>query len=152
MNPDEFPHTSTGRLAFDPSLGTRHYNPWWALMLCDEGIIDYYAWLLRRRGVVVNKGSHWGAHVCFVRGEEPADKTAWGVDPGPVEFRYSNVVRWDNGYHAWLDVWCPTLTEIRNRLGLKAKARTYYHLTIGRLALPRENRTAGYEFDDTLIL
>src|SRR5262245_13087442 len=65
MNPDNFPHTSTGRLAFDPSRGTRYFNPWWALMLCDEGIIDYYAWLLRRRGVVVTKGSHWGAHVCF---------------------------------------------------------------------------------------
>jgi hypothetical protein len=152
MDPADFPYVSTGTLLFDPAPGTKRFEPWWALLLCDQQIIDYYAWLLLRRGIAIHKGSAWGAHVCFVRGEEPADKSVWGVDPGPVTFHYSNVVRWDNGYHAWLNVWCPALTEIRNKLGLKARARTYYHLTLGRLVFERANASSGYDFDDTLIL
>jgi hypothetical protein len=147
-----FPHSSTGTVRYDPGLGTSAFEPWWALLVCDEGIVDYHAWLLRRRGVEIEKGSRWGAHVCFVRGERPGDAVAWGLDPGPVTFHYSPEVEWTNGCHAWVTVWCPQLTELRQRLGLRVKPRTYYHLTLGRLLVPQEKRAVSYDHDDVLIL
>jgi hypothetical protein len=147
-----FCHTSTGTALYDPGQGTKHFEPWWALLLCDEGILEYHAWLMRRQGVEVEVGSRWGAHICFVRGEQPADLRAWGVDPGPITFQYTPVVDWTNGYHAWLWVWSPQLTDLRQRLGLPVKPRTFYHLTIGRLVVPRETRTVSYDYDDVLVL
>ena len=133
MDADYYRHVSTGRVLYDPGLDTRHFDPWFALLECDEGIIDYHAWHLRRWGVGVQRGSRWGAHVTWVRGEEPPVREAWGDSAGEeVTFHYAHVVRWDNGFHAWLDVWCPRLGEIREKLGLPHKTR--YHLTLGRLA------------------
>lgn len=152
MDPSSFCHTSTGRVLYDPGHATAQFEPWWALLMCDEEIIDYYTWLLRRAGIEVQPWSRWGVHVCFVRGETPTDVTAWGTDPGPITFQYSPVVQWTNGYHAWLTVWSPQLTELRRRLGLPTKPRTFYHLTIGRLTVPRENQTVSYDHDDVLIL
>jgi hypothetical protein len=152
MDLHTFPHSSTGTVLYDPGLGTRAFEPWWALLLCDDGIVDYYAWLLRRRGLDIETGSRWGTHVCFVRGEQPADTALWGIDPGPITFHYSSEVEWTNGYHAWLTVCSPQLTELRQRLGLRVKPRTLYHLTLGRLLVPQENRTVSYDYDDVLIL
>lgn len=152
MDEQGFPHSSTGLIQFDPGVGTRHFDPWWALLLCDKSIIDYYAWLLLRQGIDLHTGSHWGPHICWVRGEEPADKKVWGLDPGPLTFHYSGVIRWDNGRHAWLDVWCPELTDLRRRLGLRTRDKTLYHLTLGRLVVPRENVKQEYDSEDELIL
>lgn len=139
MSSDYFVHESTGVLQFDPGKGTRHFEPWWALLICDPGIVDYYSWLLQRRGVALHKGSTWGPHVTVVRGNEPPDRSAWGVDPGPVHFRYTNVVRWDNGRHAWLDVYSPDLAAVRARLGFDTPQKVSFHLTLGRLAFPAAN-------------
>jgi hypothetical protein len=129
-------HASTGRITYDPGKGTRHFDPWYALLECDEGIVDYLSWHLRRRGIALQKGSRWGAHVTFVRGEQPPRPELWGEAAGEeVAFTYSHVVRWDNGFHAWVDVWCPRLTEVRSRLGLTGKTGAKYHLTLGRLAV-----------------
>jgi hypothetical protein len=152
MDSTYFCHSSIGTLLYDPGVGTRHFEPWWALMLCDESIIDYYAWLLLRRGIDLERGSRWGAHVCFVRGEEPADPSHWGANPGQVTFWYANEVRWDNGRHVWLDVWCPTLADIRDRLGLRVKQKTLFHLTLGRLTKERPSDNKGYDYGDYLIL
>jgi hypothetical protein len=74
-----FCHASTGTVLYDPGQGTKHFEPWWALLACDQGIVDYYAWVVRRQGGELEAGSCWGAHVCFVRGEQPADVGAWGT-------------------------------------------------------------------------
>jgi hypothetical protein len=141
--PDYFRHESVGRVQYDPGLGTRTFEPWWALLLCDEGIVDYYAWLLQRHGIALMKGSSYGAHVCFVRGAEPPDKSAWGFDPGPVAFRYTNVIRWDNGRHAWLDVYSPALAELRARLGFHTPDKMSFHLTLGRLTFTTASTTSA---------
>ncbi|MBY0461122.1 MAG: hypothetical protein K2V38_27690 [Gemmataceae bacterium] len=137
MDPVYFPHESVGRVQFDPGLNTRAFEPWWVLLTCDPGIVDYYAWLLRRHGVAIHKGSAFGPHVSVVKGEEPPEKGAWGVDPGPLAFRYSNVVRWDNGRHAWLDVWSPDLADLRARLGFGGPPKMSFHLTLGRMVFPK---------------
>lgn len=123
--------TGTGYLVFDPLRGTKHFEPWWALLACDDQIPRYYAWFLARQGKPVWVTGLWGTHVSVVKHEEPPDKAAWGVG-GEVEFRYTPQVRWDNGKHAWLDVYSPALSQVRTSLGLPAKE--WFHLTIGRLA------------------
>ena len=145
MDADYYCHTSTGRILYDPGKGTRHFDEWYAIVECDRGIIEYLSWHLLRWGIAVHKGSRWGAHVTFVRGEQPPCPEFWGEAAGEeVAFHYSHVVRWDNGFHAWVDVWCPRLTELRSRLGLVAKTTAKYHLALGRLALPRENRKTDH--------
>jgi hypothetical protein len=117
------------------SFGTLDYeiegDQYWGFLLCDKGIMDYYAWLARRNGITLNKGSSRGAHVTFVRDEKPTDN--WGKHQGEVEFNYAFALRSDNGYHVWLDVWCPRLHEIRTDMGLVQKSKMSFHLTIGRL-------------------
>jgi hypothetical protein len=139
MSESYFRYESTGRVQFDPGLGTRLWEPWWGILLCDGGIVDYYAWMLQRYGIAIHKGSTLGPHITFVRGLEPPDKSLWGVDPGPVAFRYTNVIRWDNGRHAWLDVWSPPLAEIRSRLGFQTPEKVSFHFTLGRLVFPQDN-------------
>ena len=131
---DYYCHDSIGIVIWDTGPVKKHYLPWWVRLTCDQAIVDYYAWLSRKYGKPLQKGSTWGAHVSFVRGEEPACKEHWGVSPDPINFKYSGLVRYDNDFHAWLDVWCPKLHIIRAGLGLPPKTKQSFHLTLGRLA------------------
>src|SRR4051812_19442165 len=90
----DFPPTATGEFHFDPGFGTKHYDPWGALLVTDEEIIRYYAWFLKRRGKPVWLSRLWGPHVSVVKHEEPPCKTLWGTAFPPVEFRYSDLIRW----------------------------------------------------------
>jgi hypothetical protein len=145
MDAGYYCHASTGTVLYDPGKGTRHFEPWFALLECDDGIVAYLSWHLLRWGIDLDRGSRWGAHVTFVRGEQPANEAVWGLAAGEeVTFHYSNVIHWTNGRHAWVDVWCPRLTELRAALGLVAKASAKYHLALGLLAQPRENRKTDY--------
>lgn len=127
-----FEHRATGRLHFDPLVNTKHFDPWWALLICDEGIVSFYAWLLKRYGVPTEQNKLWGPHISVIKSQEPQDKTNWGKGEGSdVEFWYTTKIRWDNEKHAWLDVFSPQMSRIREELGLAPKC--YYHLTIGRL-------------------
>jgi hypothetical protein len=136
MTASDFPFESTGTVQYDPGVGTRQFEPWWALLLCDQGIVDYYSYLLKRYGIALLKGSAYGPHVCFVRGQVPPNVSEWGYPPGPVSFRYTNLIRWDNGRHAWLDVYSPQLAELRSRLGFETPDKVVFHLTLGRLQFP----------------
>lgn len=127
-----FIHKTTGRLRYDPRSGTKHDEPWWALLDCDDGIAKFYAWLLKQYGVVADTFNLWGTHVSVVKGQEPEFKGRWGEAAGrDVEFWYTNQIRWDNGKHAWLDVFSPEMSAIREAMGLPPKC--FFHLTIGRL-------------------
>jgi hypothetical protein len=126
-----FPHKSVGTLRVDMHKGTKHFEPWWALVTCDEGIIAYYNWFLKKRGEEVMFNKLWGPHISAIKGYEPQNRELWdSFDGRPIEFWYSNVVRTDNDKHAWLDVFCPDLAEIRRQLGCLDKI--FFHLTIGR--------------------
>ena len=137
-------HTSTGWVHFDPGKGTKHFDAWWALLICDEEILKYYAWLALKYGVVIQTGSRWRSHVSFIKGQKPQRMPFWGRrECQKVEFRYSNVIRWDNGKHAWLDVYSPELNEIRKELGIPPKDT--YHLTIGRLDVEKDPMDHKYD-------
>lgn len=131
MDTSYYRHTSTGTVWYDPGKGERFFEPWWALLRCDEGIIDFYSWLLLKHGVEIERGSRWGSHISFVKGEPGIN---WQYCDGKqLKFHYSNIIRRDNGRHAWLDCWCPELHEIRSELGLAKKSNMNFHLTLGRL-------------------
>jgi hypothetical protein len=129
--------TSSGILRYDPRHGEKHFDPWWGLIVCDDQISRYYAWLLKRRGVEVysNDKGLWGTHVSVLKGDHPPNPTAWGRYEGyEVEFNYTHLIRYDNGEHAWVDVYSEDLSAIRQELGFPFKP--WYHLTIGRLVRP----------------
>lgn len=136
-----FVHHSTGWLEYDPrpeGLTPKKFEPWWAILVCDPGIIEFYAWLSRRHGRPITINQLWGPHVSFVKGERPPNLDLWGKDRGLINFHYTNTIRYDNGCHAWLDVECERLHEIRAELGLpiyphdKKDRRMSLHLTLGR--------------------
>lgn len=124
-----FKHKSYGTLWFDPLHGTKHFDPWWALLKVDKGTIDYYRWLLKSHGIHTMPNKLWGPHVSVIKGCEPKERQFWGADFGLVEFWYSNYIRWDNGRHAWLDVFCPQMNDIRLKLGIYGKS--FFHMTLG---------------------
>lgn len=133
MTPDNsyFVHKTTGKIWFDPKQGTKHYTPWWMLVIVGEGIIDFYAWLLKKKGIRTEPNKLWGPHISVIKGEEPTEKDLWGKNNGDIEFWYSNQPRWHEK-HAWLDVYSPDLRDLRIKLGLSEKLT--YHITIGKIA------------------
>jgi hypothetical protein len=127
--------TSSGIFHYDPLPGTKHYEPWWALLSCDQQIAEYYAWFLKRQGVEVETANLWGVHVSVLKGEVPPNLENWGkYEDFEVEFHYNHFIRHDNGKHAWVDIYSEDLSAIRQELGFPAKP--WYHLTIGRLIRP----------------
>ena len=135
--------TSTGILQYDPGKGlnglanAKHFDPWWALLTCDDEVSKYYAWQLKRHGVEVfpNDKGLWGTHVSVLKGDEPLTPTSWGQYEGyEIEFHYNHIIRYDNGKHAWTDVYSEDLSAIREELGFPPKY--WYHLTVGRLVRP----------------
>jgi len=131
--------TSSGILQYDPGKGLKHFDPWWALLVCDDEVSRYYAWLLKRHGVEVypNDKGLWGTHVSVLKGAVPPNQDNWGkYQDFEVEIHLNHLVRYDNGKHAWVDVYSEDLSAIRQELGFDAKP--WYHLTIGRLVRPFE--------------
>ncbi len=131
MDDSYFVHKAYGRLEFDPKSGTKHFEPWWALLITDRDIPRLYGWFLRKYGIATDPNGLWGSHVSVIKGDEPTNKSIWGKNFQPIEFWYSNHIRWDNQKHAWLDVFSIEMSKIRESMGLPTK--THYHLTIGRL-------------------
>lgn len=130
-------YPSTGIIQYDPLHGTKHFDPWWVLLQCDKGIADYYAWYLKRYGIETNTASPWGTHISVIKGEYPPRPFSWGAWNGyEVSFKYVNVIRYDNGKHAWIDVYSDDLNDLRASLGYSEKER--FHLTVGRLKYPKE--------------
>jgi hypothetical protein len=132
--------TSTGTLLYDPGKGLKKFDPWWALLLCDNEIARYYALQLKKQGIEVfsNDKGLWKTHISVMKGETPPNPEAWTkYDSMEVEFYYSHVIRSENGEHAWVDVYSEDLANIRQELGFGFKP--WFHLTIGRLVRPHRH-------------
>lgn len=140
--------TSTGILRYDCNQG-KYRQPWWALLECDDQISNYYTWLAKRYGLEIHSNANglWGTHVSVLKGDEPPKPAAWGKYEGyEVEFHYTHIVRYDNGEHAWVDVYSEDLSAIREELGFTFKP--WYHMTVGRLVRPF-NHTLDFSQDLT---
>lgn len=76
-----------------------------------------------------------GTHVSLLKGDSPPNPEYWGKYEGfEVEFHFNHLIRYDNGKHAWTDVYSEDLSAIREELGFPPKF--WYHLTVGRLVRP----------------
>jgi len=127
--------STSGTLHFDLKRGTKQFEPWWCLLLCDNQIAEYYSWQLKKYGIESNPKGLWGTHISVVRGETVPDPSAWGKLEGyEVDFYYNHVIRFENGMHAWIDVYSEDLSAVREMLGFPFKP--WFHLTIGRLERP----------------
>ena len=127
-----YPHISYGVLAYDlRKHDPKMFEPWWGFHMVDKGIIDFYSWLSLRDGKPLDRSMAWGPHISFIKGEEPINKELWGKRRR-IKFQYSNIIRYDNGLHAWLDVWCPELHALRAEMGLPQKKHYNFHITLGR--------------------
>ena len=131
MDTAYFRHKAVGRLQYDPRKNTKHYEPWWALLMCDPELPKLYAWYLKTYGIDTETNNLWGSHISVIKGQEPKNKELWGKRNIYVDFWHTNIIRWDNNKHAWLDCSSPDMSAIRESLGLTPKC--FFHLTIGRL-------------------
>ena len=108
---------------------------WWMLLTCDPELVRYYCWLAERWGIEMEVGSRHGPHISVIKGQKPKNKKFWfALEGKSYYFKYSNVLR-HNGYHAWLDVKCPALSDLRVKLGMDPKPYHSFHLTVGRIKL-----------------
>lgn len=129
--------SSTGVLQYDPGKGSKQFDPHWALVLCDDEISRYYAWHLKKWGqeTYSNDKGLWKTHVSALKGDEPPNPVSWAKYDGyEITFYYTHLIRYDNGKHAWVDVYSEDLSKIREELGFGPKY--WYHMTIGRLMRP----------------
>lgn len=129
-NRSYFTHYSVGHLIWKWGEGTKHYQPYWSLVICDQDIVDYYVWHCKKRGMPIMKNTLYGSHISFLKGEKPNNFDVYGKDID-IPFWYSDNIRTDNDFHAWLDIWSDELADLRQKLGLSLKYS--YHLTLGRL-------------------
>lgn len=105
---------------------------WWLMLAIDAGLVSFYHWLSLRHGLEVAKGSKSGPHISLVKGHRPPKAENWRKWLNKkINFEYSNVIRYDNDLHVWLDVEPAPFNELREDLGLKPFKS--FHITLGRL-------------------
>lgn len=131
---------SSGILHFDPLKGTRHFEEFWGLVQCEQDLAKYYAWHLNKFGIEVNIANLWGIHISLLKGEE-VPKDTWNsltkeLEGLEIDFYYNHLIRFDNGKHAWVDVYSEDLSKVRKLFGFAPKP--WFHMTIGRLKQQRE--------------
>ena len=107
----------------------------------DQRIMELYRWFLQRHGIRSNK-PRFAAHISVVREEQVSDKILWtNLNNLEIEFSFSPEIFQDETYF-WLAVTAPTLSEIRESLGLapvkfgitcSPDGRHAFHLTLGNM-------------------
>lgn len=137
---------STGKLIYDPKL-SKFFKPWWMILKCDDGIIEYYQHWLKREGHEIIVPA-WGAHVSVIRGEEPSNKDAWKrYKDADIAFKSDGYLH-SNEWYWWIKVESPQLEGIRQELGLQPMPEYDFHITIGKCkdkCIPIEEKIAkGY--------
>lgn len=126
-------HQTTGRIHYNNAKDSRN-SDFWGLLLCDENILQYYNWFLKKKGITIHIGSLWGSHVTWNRGEAPRVLKNWGRYEGcSISLKYTHKLYSGRTGHVWLNVHCPDLNDLRDSLGLKPLRPRAPHLTIGRL-------------------
>lgn len=110
----------------------------WAVIFVDDEIGRYYRHLFIKQHPYLNGWANgnrlarplWGSHLSFLRSET---SKLWGLDNNKlIEFEYEPGIK-DNGTYFWLNVSCPYLLDLRQRLGLPRAPKQRLHLTIGIL-------------------
>ena len=130
---------SIGKIIYSPKshLGSPQN---WAVLMCDDEIGKYYRHLYEKEHQALNGEysiklgrSVWGTHCSFLRNDKLSNQKLWGLDAGKIiEFDYYPPVKNNKEYY-WVEVSCPYLLDLRERLGLRRQPKYPLHLTIGRI-------------------
>lgn len=143
----EFQYKSKGILKYDPGKGSKHYEPNWCLLLLEDDLYKYYSWFMNKEGEPINKpNSLWGFHASVIKGEAPTKNLdKWAFNDGKeIEFWYGNYISWSNGRHAWMNLYCEELSQLRDFYGLYTNGgKLKYHMTLGRLKNPTQPEPPG---------
>ncbi len=142
-----FQYKSKGTLIYDPGVNTKHYDPYWCILRLDDEIYKYYSWFMEKEGEPIHKPNNiWGFHASVVKGEVPTQNLdKWGFNNNKeIEFLYGNYISWTNGRHAWLNIYCEELADLREYYGLYTNGRKLkFHMTLGRLKTPTQPEPPG---------
>jgi hypothetical protein len=115
------------------------YEPDWYLLSIPADTHTALLRLIEAAGVPFKQAAR--PHISVMKDEAPCrNKADWGVAfvGEAVRFRYSPVLRGDNGLHLWLDCHSPRLCAMREHFGLVTLKRedgvylVNFHLTVGR--------------------
>lgn len=128
-------YKTTGKIIYDPKVAVGKndtmFKPWWMIISFGCDISDFYAWLVKARTGIKLQPSAWGPHISVIRGEEPVDKSLWGLRNGDlVDVTIDPDMR-TNSKHWWLRVYCEEAKQLRESLGLSRDGTFNLHLTIG---------------------
>jgi hypothetical protein len=135
---------TTGKIIYDPFRGgMKRRTEGWCIVSIDTEITRYYRWWLKYQYHIHLQPPSWDAHVSCVRGEKISSKyqhnwkkhhnqvIALQYEHGSIETSRSGRIDSNNdGQYYYIKVISPTITDIRNELGLNTFHS--YHLTIGR--------------------
>ena len=132
--------TSVGKIVAGSSLEQfTKARPYWMVLQCDTGIMEYYRWWIHNsfkdvwgRQIYKTCKPLAGCHISMVRGEAPSEKgkKLWDSLPGrKLNFTYSPDIK-TNGKHWWVYVDCPDIYNIRAELGLRPMPKHPLHMTI----------------------
>ena len=143
---------------YDPHKSGRRIiksSDWWIILRTDEGLIEYYKYLIGRKWDVKFEQTIWGSHISVNRGVAPPNKELWGKYKGEkVEFQYTNNIYRANDLFFCIDAYSKRLEEIRVELGLTPQPKYGFHLTIGRInkLYAEERQQDPYGFKKELCL
>ena len=135
---------SVGKIVFDPIPLTgkveKMFKPYWAIIVTNDDIDDYYRWHLQKRFGIILQAPAWGPHVTIADGTEPKNIKIWEEVKSKynnqlIEFEYEIFIK-SNSKHWWLKVVCPEVDVIRKELEFDSDLKWSLHLTLG-LPIPR---------------
>jgi hypothetical protein len=122
----------------DQQLIVTSRKPGWAILRAESQSVGPYLQELRASGTKISS-SAWGAHISVIRGElgsaakHPACKELLQKTQGSTyTVEVDGKVRKNLAGYYWLNVKAPELEALRVNLGLSARPKTPFHLTIGK--------------------
>lgn len=124
---------SVGTLDYDPYARIKP-APWWCILRCDPGIINYYQYWIKKQYDVKFEKTVWSSHISVNRGTVPPNKQHWKKYNGlVVPFTYTNRIYRVNNWFFCVDAYSTKLEEIREELGLSRLPPFGFHITIARI-------------------
>lgn len=120
-----------GVLVYNPARNRRD-RQWRAILDCDQGLVYYYHWWVKRRIDPYAILPSVRSHLTLVKWEPP-NPEAWNYRAGDhFEFTYDPIVHGQGdrcGFY-WINVTCPELSDVLVKLGYPPKER--FHLTVAK--------------------
>jgi len=121
-----------GTIIYDPHRPGVN-DPWWCIVKTDEGVADYYRWLLERRYMIKTIRPPWGSHISIIRGEKPAPAYIhlWKKYHGQQIMVDCSGYICGNGEFWWINVYNPIFKTIRDEFHLPSQWGQ--HLSIAKI-------------------